>query len=346
MTTRVGIREVARAAGVSVTTVSHALNGKGRLPQQTRERVRAVAEQLGYRPNAAARSLAGGKTGLLGLVVSQEEGLEFAIPDFAYFGQLMSGATVAAMERGYALALTPPDLGFTLGGRLEVDGAIVVDPVFKDPTVAALHEAGAPVVTTGRVPDGPEAYAWVDNDHVAGTCSMLDHLARQGASRIAVVTSRPLISYTIDSERAYRDWCKEHGAQPMLSYVSGGLTESAGFSATSKLLTRRERPDGIYATYDRLGLGALLAAEAQGITVPGELLVAACTDSAAARNATPSLTALHLNAEEIGRRAVGRLVDIIEGSPATGPDAYPLVPTRVVARASTRRRAGARVRGG
>jgi DNA-binding LacI/PurR family transcriptional regulator len=334
---RIGIREVAAAAGVSVTTVSHSLNGKGRLPERTRQHVREVAERLGYRPNAAARSLAGGKTGLLGLVISQEAGLEFSVSDIAYFGQLMAGATTAAMERGYALALTPPDLDPTLGGRLPLDGAVVVDPTFGDPTVAALRDAGVPVVTNGRVLDSPADGAWVDNDYAAGANAMFEHLTRHGARRIALLSSRPLISYLVDTEHAYREWCDAHGSEPLIAYVSGGLTESAGFAAASELLARDSRPDAIYATYDRLGLGALLAADANGIAVPSDLIVAACTDSAACRNASPSLTALNLHAEEIGREAVRLLVDLVEDAPPDGAAAHVRLPTRVVARASTRR---------
>jgi DNA-binding LacI/PurR family transcriptional regulator len=337
VSTRVGIRDVAAAADLSVTTVSHALNGKGRVPESTRAHVRAVAERLGYRPNSAARSLAGRKTGLLGLVVSQENELDFSVSDFAYFGQLMAGATAAAMEHGYALVLTPPDLELSLGTRLPVDGVIVVDPVFGDRAVATLSAAGVPVVTTGRVPETPWVGPWVDHDHYAATRSMLEHLARQGADQIAMLTCRPLIFYTVESERAYGDWCRDRGTAPMLAYVRGGLTESAAFTAARELLRRTDPPDGIYATYDRLGLGALLAAEADRIAVPDQLLVAACTNSPAARSAKPALTSLDVHPERVGRAAAQLLVDIVEDA-ADNREKRVIVPTRIVVRASSRRR--------
>ena len=233
----------------------------------------------------------------------------------------------------------PPDLDLAVGVRLALDGAIVVDPTFGDLTVASLQDAGVPVVTTGRVPADKRPAAWVDKYHPGATRAMLDHLARQGARRIAMVTSKPLISYTVDAEGAYRDWCESHDAPPLVAYVRGGLTESAGFAAASELLVRRDRPDAIYATYDRLGLGALLAAEAQRIAVPGELLVAACTDRAAARNATPPLTALNLNAEAIGSEAAHLLLDLVERQGKESED-HISVPTRMVVRASSPRRSG------
>ena len=152
---RIGIKEVAAAAGVSITTVSHALNGKGRLPDETRVRVREVAEALGYRPSATARSLAGGRTGILALTVARVEAMPFSLTDFDYFAQLMNGAGTAALEQGYALVLAPSAGEPDLLDRVPLDGAIVVDPVRGDPTLAHLRERGVPVVTTGREPGGP-----------------------------------------------------------------------------------------------------------------------------------------------------------------------------------------------
>ena len=129
---RIGIKEVAAAAGVSITTVSHALNGKGRLPAETRERVRDVAEALGYVPSATARSLARGRTGILALTVARAATMPFSLADFDYFAQLMNGASTAALERGYALVLAPAAAGTELLDSVPLDGAIVVDPVRGD----------------------------------------------------------------------------------------------------------------------------------------------------------------------------------------------------------------------
>lgn len=317
---------------MSVTTVSHALNGKGRLPAATRERVQQVATELGYRPSRAARNLVGGRTGLLGLSVSHPEGQTFALGDFAYFVELMSAATSIAMDGGYGLVLTPGAGAWT---GIDLDGTIVVDPIAADPIVASMRDRGVPVVTAGRVPGDPSQDWWVDNDHVKGARKVLEHLAARGAQRVAMVSTPPWTSYATDALDTYERWCGEHGQEPLVAYTRDELTEGGGFAAASELLARPEPPDAIWASLDRLALGVLLAARARGVRVPEDLLLVGTTDSDASRWATPTLTALNLHPQDIGRAAVAMLLELVEGREP--PQRHVLVGTRLIARASTRR---------
>jgi DNA-binding LacI/PurR family transcriptional regulator len=337
----VGIKEIADAAGVSITTVSHALNGKGRLLPETRERVREIAERLNYRPNATARNLVEGRTGLLGLALSQADGPVAKVSDFAYFTHLMSGASSAAIERGYALVLTPPSWGLGARAGAAIDGAIIVDPIKGDPLAGALHRSGLPVVTTGRALDDDELDCWVDNDHPAGARALLEHLRRRGARCIALITSDTAMSYTRDVEVTFRSWCATHRIESLIVRARD-FTEGAGFAAAQDLFNRRTPPDAIYATYDRLAYGTLLAAQARGVQVPEQLLlVATATESAGASRVRPSLTVLNLYPEQIGEHAAALLIDLVEGREPTQRQI--IVPTRVVPRASTRRAQRARL---
>lgn len=332
MAARIGIKEVALAAGVSTTTVSHALSGKGRLPEATRERVREVADQLGYRPNVSARKLGGGATGLLALAVSQVEDLTFQLGDFDYFASLIRHATTSALDRGYALAIAPAaDVEGALH-KIPADGAIVVDPVPDDASVEYLRAQGVPIVTTGRLLDGGDGDYWVDNDHIAGVRSVLDHLHGVGARRIALVAPRSFASYIVDVRAGYAQWCAEHGCEEIVG-IAPDVTETGGFEASMELLGREDPPDAIYAALDRLAIGVLLAARARDARVPEDLRVAACTDSVAAQTARPPLTTLGLNPEMIGGEAAELLIDLVEGAPV--PDQHRLVPTRLIEREST-----------
>ncbi|MGA8327986.1 MAG: LacI family DNA-binding transcriptional regulator [Mycobacterium sp.] len=329
------IQEVARAAGVSITTVSHVLNGKGRLSDETRERVRRVAADLQYSPHMSARNLAGGKTGVLAVAVSQAPGMSFSLTDFAFFIQLMSGATQSALEHGYAPVLVPadPDDGDPFE-RLNVDGALIIDPVTRDPVVRQLRQRGVPVVTTGRVLGDEDGY-WVDNNNAGGARSILRHLERNGASRIALVTGPPITSYTHDNLVVYNAWCAERSIEPLVVIPKGDLTEGAGFDAADALLGADNPPDAIYATLDRLGTGVIRAAQARGVSIPDELMIASYTDSDVARWANPSLTALELHPDEIGRQAMDMLTTIVNGQAPAEQHVH--VASRLIARGSTRR---------
>jgi len=331
----VSIKDVAALAGVSITTVSHALNGKGRLPPETRARVRAVARTLGYRPNRHARSLAGGHAGLLALTISRSPGVWFPLGDLDYFSELISAATTTAIEHGYPL-VTVPAASSSLGLLdFDTDGAVVIDPIVDDPTLAELRARGIPFVTTGRDPAHGDEDCWVDNDQVAGLRAILDHLAAAGAGRIAMIIPPAQQSYTLDSERAYHAWCAETRQEPIVAQPAEDLTERGGYAAALELLRRPDPPDAIYAALDRLALGVFLAASAEGISIPGELLVAGCTDSEAAKSAQPRLTTLSLHPGDIGRAAVSKLIDLVEDGELE--DRHTLIEATVIPRESTAR---------
>jgi DNA-binding LacI/PurR family transcriptional regulator len=331
----VRIDDVAAAAGVSITTVSHALNDKGRLTDETRRRVREMADRLGYQPSALARGLAGGRTGLIAVTVSFVEEMPLAAPDFDYFMQVMNATSLAALEHELALTFLPAGSRRQMLGKLPVEGAIVVDPVPGDEIVEELTRRGVPIVTTGRQPGGPEEAFWVDNDHIAGTRTMIDHLAEKGASRVALLTAPPMNSYSIDTLAAFEQRCAELGLEPLVETITDSVSEGSAYAAASRLLDSAKPPDAIYGALDRLALGALLAAEGRGIRVPEDLLIAGCTDSDASRAARPALTVLSLNPDRIGAEALDLLIELIESGEPQEPRR--IVPFRVIERGSTQR---------
>src|SRR5689334_21697427 len=192
---RAGIRDVAAAAGVSITTVSDALNGKGRLPEETRSRVREVAERLGYRPSAAARTLRTGRSGLIGLTVTTYGEEPFTFTEFAYFAEMARAATSAALGRGFALVVLPASSRHDVWSNIALDGTVVIDPPDQDPLVTELYRSGVPVVSDGK-PGNCPVTAWVDNDHEAAVLDILDHLSEAGARRIGLLTGTSTDTYT------------------------------------------------------------------------------------------------------------------------------------------------------
>lgn len=330
---RVTIRDVAKVAGVSVTTVSHALNGKGRMEAETIQRVREAAERLGYQASHAARNLRGGRTGRIAVINSQSSPHQVSLVDLEHFVRLLAGASELAVERGYTPVLTLPHLKG--GAGLPVDGVIIVDPIKDEPLLGALQLSGTPVVTTGRDPNRREMdERWVDNDLYQATLDMLAHLTAQGAKRVAVIASSSIYSYSEDAVRAYKDWCAQRSETPMIGEVQGPLSENGAYQEALALLESPPRPDALHCVTDRYAFGVLLAAQAMGLRVPEDLMISAGTDGDAAANNTPSITAMQLNPESIGREAVDLLIDLIERRPESRSRVVPYV---LQARDSTRR---------
>jgi DNA-binding LacI/PurR family transcriptional regulator len=296
---------------------------------------------MSYSANVHAQRLASGRSRTLGIQIAGfRTGASGSVllPDAAYFMDVLNGAASAAAEGGYALLLAVSDSDLEEVVELAIDGVIVVDPAGDDFMGPALRESGTPVVTTGRPTSGATSFPWVDNDHAAVARKMFDHFAARGYTRPAVVCTTQNRSYVADIVEAYRDWTEEHDAPRMIVELSEPPSERAAARAAKRLLTRSERPDAIYATYDRLALGVLLQAGRLGLSVPGDLALASAVESDALRWTSPHVTATFLDPKEIGREAVRLAIDMIEGRDPEAGEGKVVVPARIIARPSTARR--------
>lgn len=345
-TGRAGIRDVAAAAGVSITTVSDALNGKGRLPDATRSHVREVAERLGYRPSAAARTLRTGKSGLIGLTVTTYGEEPFTFTEFAYFAEMARAATSAALARGYALVILPAPANynpFDAWSNVALDGTVVIDPSDDDPVVGELVRSGLPVVSDGRPCGSLPVTAWVDNDHEEAVHGLLDHLADSGARRIGLLTGTSTDTYTRLSTTAYLDWCARAGQEPVYETYPAH-DPCAGAVAADRLLARPDRPDAVYGLFDPNGTDLLAAARRYGLRVPDDLLLICCSESSVYAATEPPITTLSLKPGRIGNTVVQLLIDAIEGLD-TGRPVEQVMPTDLIVRTSSQRRAASTVVG-
>lgn len=334
------LADIARAAEVSTATVSHALNGTGRLGESTRRRVREVAGALGY----GARR--GPRTRTLGVAVTTYAGDTWDFVGIAYFSRLLTAATSAAHAHGYALTTLPADRGAEpLWHTLAVDGMLLLDSPAGDPVLRALRARGLPVVFDGRPPDPWPGDVWVDNDHTATTREVLDHLAASGARRIALHSGYGREFYTGAVTSAYEQWCTERGLAPLL--IPFDPDDAAGHAFDSPF-AGPDRPDAVYCVYDPGGRQVLAAAARHGLRTPGAagmpgapgipgrdglLLVCASEDPAYAET-EPAVTTVTLNPERIAASAVSVLVNLIESGHAESPGQL-TVPAGLRVRASS-----------
>jgi DNA-binding LacI/PurR family transcriptional regulator len=326
---RVTLRDVARAAQVSTTTVSDSLNGSGALPEQTRRRVRDIALAMGYRPSVAARSLRNGRTGILVIAMLPSDVDAESLWHVDFFMRVMAGAAIEATRRGYFLAVAPAPM------QLDVahDGLIAVDPSDRDPLVEQACERGTPVSTVGRTAS-PTA-SWVDSDYDVAVADVLDHLERQGAGRPMLITHDSDASYIGIVEAEFAAWCARRGIENRHARIRGAFNPTAARAAVREILRGPGRPDALFAGLDQLALAAQLAAFDIGLRVPHDLLMANLGDGPSVANAPVPITVVELRAEEMGRKAVSMLVDQIEG---TAEPRHEVMPSHLVLRASTAQR--------
>lgn len=328
----VRLSDVAREAGVSTATVSHALNGKGRIPEATRSRIREVADRMGYRPNVAARSLAGGRTGLIAVAFSLPSALPVPLTHVDYFSHAIRAATARALERGYALVVGPPTPETEVWSRIPLDGVVVFDPVADDPAIADFRQRRLPMVLCGADPAGGSDYC-VDNDHVAGTTTVLEHLAHRGASRVALLAGDIHDAFTRDCVETYRQWCIDRDQDQLVTMVELGRMRST--PEADRVLATTAPPDAVYANDEILAAALLDAARLRGLRVPEDLMIATAADRRP-QGSGVTLTTLELDVATTAVEAVDLLVDLVDGSPPA--ERTREIPTRLVLGASTDRR--------
>ncbi len=334
---RVSIKDVAREAGVSVTTVSHALNDKGRLSESTRRHVREVAARLGYRPNPAARSLVSGKTRLIAAMASLPDDPRVEFTEFGYYTALIGAASGAAVARDHALVVAPPTRSGFIWERVPLDGVIVIDPVIGETALPALRAAGIPYVTIGDDADGGGGPA-VSADETAGTFAMLDHFVERGAERVGLLAIPPVNAFARTTIDAYGAWCSRAGQVP--ERVVMELDDLVGDDDGSYLAASLDRllgsgVDAVYAPIEIIGIAAQRLIRSRGLDVPRDVMIATTLDGGRALHADPPLTTLTFDYPEMGRQAADLLLDLIAGA---RPSSTALrVPATVTPRASTER---------
>jgi DNA-binding LacI/PurR family transcriptional regulator len=330
------IHDVARRAGVSATTVSHTFSGKGVVAAATREHVREVARELGYRPDAVARGLRNSRLGVLALVLRPLETLDSFLPEGVdYFLRFAGQAALAAMELGYGLMLvSDPTQESSPSAALACDGFLITEPVQNDPLVAMLTEERLPFLTVGRDPENTGYHSWIDTGTTPMTLQVLEHLRDTGATRVALVTGTDRNSWNIDAETAYRSWAAQRRQEPLVVHQPETAGQAGGHSAFSELFGATTTPDAIYCLTGRHAAGMLSALTDNGLRVPDDVQLIAGSDSEHTRSATPPITSVDLGPELLARVAVTRLANHVDAVDRPIPPGE--LQGRLIARGSTR----------
>jgi DNA-binding LacI/PurR family transcriptional regulator len=323
--------DLARLSGVSRATVSRVING-GSVTPETRQKVLDVLETTNYRPNLAARNLASGKSGVVGVVMHIEPQLTFSDD---YFAGLLSGITdsLTAEAAGMMLWLGSRTKEETLDQILSMgmlDGVIVTADTIDDPLVDGLRRSYLPTVLIGHRRSDRDA-SYVDIDNEAAAMLMTDHLISTGRERIGHISGRVSSVSSRDRVVGFKRSMSRAGFEVDSLIVEGEYTPESGYKGAMSLIDAGV--DAIFCASDYTAKGALEAIHNAGLRVPDDIAIAGFDDLRFAAELDPPLTTMRQDIQGIGHeaaRSLLRLLDDPEGNPRRV-----LLPTELVVRQST-----------
>lgn len=309
------IKDVAMRAGVSVTTVTNVLYGRGgRFSEETRERVMQAVEELGYRPNQIARSLVRRRSNTVGVVVEHFRGALLGNP---YYSTLLDGILAEAVQAGYQLkiiALKRPDPEHARLSTEDgsIDGAILAAPLYQSPLLRWIENCNLPRVVAGSSPRDLQA-ACVDVDDEGSVYSAVKWLIDLGHRRIAFIAGPVNYWSARQREQGYLRALADAGITPTPHWIRrGDYSTQSGRLAMELLLQVRPAFSAVVSCNDWMALGALEALRRKGVLVPEDISIVGFDDVEPASVASPPLTTIRQPVREIGMTAARLLIQQIE----------------------------------
>jgi LacI family transcriptional regulator len=329
------INDVAREAGVSITTVSRVVNNNYPVKEETRINIEKAIEKLNYKPNTMARSLITKKSSMIGVIVPGITNL--------FFPTIVEAIEEYMKNKGYSIVLSNTEgepqkeinLLEELRGR-QVDGVIIIDPSMDN-----LHKGfydklskSIPMIIVNGSPEGYKG-SFVCYDEEVGTEEAFNYLLELGHKKLAFIRGHKSFSYDV-KEKIYKNIIvsKQLGYERILNVGKGNSVEAVlrTQKEMEELFQKEEKPTAIFACNDLMAVGVLNACINMGIRVPEDISIVGFDNTILAEITRPKLTSVDLNMKEIGHRAALELLDIIEGGAKSRTKV--ILDTRLVVRES------------
>lgn len=332
---RVTITSLATELGISKASVSYALNGRPGVSEETRGKVQALAEQLGWRPSSTARALARSESGVIGLVLARSAQTIGTEP---YYMRLIGGIETVLIETEMSLLIRVigPESGRDLdvyaqwAAEHRVDGVIVSDLHQNDGRMALLEQLDLPWVLHGE-PGRDSPFVWVGFDNDADAFTAVDHFRALGHREIGYVSGPRYLVHEESRITALSRYATESGMR--LNVVEGDYTLGGGTDATLQLLAAETVPTAVLYGNDLMSLGGLAALRERGVMVPRDMSVLSWGDSMLCDLGAPPVSALkRADSEDQGRMCAENLIELISGRK---PHSFMAAPAELVARGST-----------
>lgn len=316
----VSIKDISAACGVSVATVSKALNDQKDVSTATKERIRQMAKKMGYVPNAASQALKTKHSYNIGVLYKEESESGLA---HDFYAKVLDGIKSAAEHKGYDITFV--NNSNNNGGRplsyLEhcryrnFDGVAVVCVNYDSPEVKELIESEIPVVTV----DNPfPGHSSVNSDNVGGMKELISYVCKMGHRRIAFIHGMDS-RVTRDRIQSFYDTCSEFGIEVKDEYVREAAYRdtSATYTATKQLLELDEVPTCILFPDDFAAIGGINCIREAGLNIPGDISVAGYDGIEISKYLAPPLTTLNQDKDKIGKEVANKLISMIENPDGT-----------------------------
>lgn len=312
---RATMADIAEQLGISKAAVSYALNDQPGVAAETRDRVLALAHELGWHASSSARALSGAQTSVVGLVLSRPTDL---LTVETFFIRFLAGLEQVLSERGFSLLLRvigdhPEEEISTYErwwGERRIDGVILMDERVHDPRVNALTELGLPAVLCGGPVSGLE-FPCVWTDQAGDAAIAVQHLADLGHRSIGHVCGPTVFAHERARRRGVRRAAKARGLD--VETIEASYTGPEAGKATRRMLELQERPTALIFGSDTMAVAGLGAASELGLRVPRDVSALSWDDSTLTTLVQPSLTALSRDTPGYGGLAASVLIDLIEG---------------------------------
>lgn len=332
---KISMKEIAQLSGVSIATVSRIINENGRYSDETRQRVMDIISKYQYETNSIAKSLRMNKSQTIGVLVPDINNEFFSVIvqeierfffDLGYSTIICNTAKSAEKEKEYLKILDSK----------MVDGLVCISG--QEEVLTDVLKRKVPIVCIDRRPKIDSNVACIASDHYAGGFMATEKLIQKGCRRILVLTKQQNLSSVNERLNGFSDAMLKHnlmlGKEQYVAIHSDHNNLDAAKQKVQQLIENKMRFDGIFATNDWLGLGALLALQENGIQVPDEVKIVGFDNDTISKYCNPPLTTINQDKAALADKASGILLEMIEGKTPNG-EQQQLLPVSLVERQTT-----------
>ena len=311
------VSDVAKTAGVSTSTVSRVISDNPKISQKTKDNVLKVMDELGYYPNANARSLAMNKTGTIGVIMPTTSEELFLNP---FFPEALRGIVKSASKGGYDLLLsTNTEKGEELKivknfiRTSKVDGLILMSSKIEDECISYLESINFPFSLIGSPYNYESKINYVDNDNELAAYELTTYLIQMGKKRIAMIAGDKSLMVTKKRVEGYKRAIFENNLEFEESLLyKGSFDEETGYKYGNVIWNMENRPDALIVTDDLVAFGAVKLFQSLNVSIPEDISVASFNNSILSRYSNIPLTSVDINSVELGRQAMNLLIEAME----------------------------------